>query len=112
MNEEILILCLSNRSRMRGMPSYTPYSKKAFVGRSGKPCWIGSGITPPAPEIGCPPASNINEKLTAKRAPFGQNGNASDIRISCAGLAYAIRDIAAPDIVEAAAPTRIDRRET
>src|SRR5437879_13492508 len=73
MNEDIFIPCLSNRSRMRGMPSYTPYSKNEFVGKSGSPCWIGSGMTPPAPEIGWPPASNIREKLTARRALFGQN---------------------------------------
>jgi hypothetical protein len=30
-------------------------------------------MTPPAPEIGCPPPSNISERLTANRAPFGQN---------------------------------------
>src|SRR5437879_5966523 len=33
---------------------------------------MGSGITPPAPEIGWPPPSNIRERLTANRAPFGQ----------------------------------------
>src|SRR5260370_17809237 len=33
---------------------------------------MGSGITPPAPEIGWPPPSNMSDKLTAKRAPFGQ----------------------------------------
>src|SRR5258708_33442816 len=32
---------------------------------------MASGITPPAPEIGWPPPSNISEKLTARRAPFG-----------------------------------------
>jgi hypothetical protein len=26
-----------------------------------------------APEVGCPPASNISEKLTASRASLGQN---------------------------------------
>src|SRR5882762_6217994 len=109
MNEEILILCLSKRSRMRGMPSYTPYSKKEFVGRSGRPCWMGSGITPPAPEIGCPPASNINEKLTAKRARFGHT--ASGIWISFVGLGLAVREMAAPGRVSAAAPARINRRE-
>src|SRR5882672_10235037 len=111
MNEDILILCLSNRSRMRGMPSYTPYSKKAFVGRSGSPRWIGSGITPPAPEIGCPPASNIKETLTAKRAPFGQNDNASDIGISFVWLRLAVWEMAAPGRVNAAAPARINRRD-
>src|SRR6266853_1975282 len=109
MNEDILILCLSNKSRMRGIPSYTPYSKKAFVGKSGKPCWIGSGITPPAPEIGCPPASNINEKLTAKRAPFGHT--ASGIWISFVGRGSAVWEMAAPGKVNAAAPARINRRE-
>ncbi len=29
-------------------------------------------MTPLAPEIGCPPPSNMSERLTAKRAPFGQ----------------------------------------
>jgi hypothetical protein len=57
---------------MRGTPSYTPYLKKAFVGKSGKPFLIGSGMTPPAAEMGWPPASNMSEKLTARRAAFGQ----------------------------------------
>jgi hypothetical protein len=39
---------------------------------------IGSGITPPAPEMGCPPPSNIKERLTASRAPLGQNPPESD----------------------------------
>jgi hypothetical protein len=34
------------------------------------------------PEIGCPPPSNMSERLTAKRAPFGQNDVASDMRIA------------------------------
>src|SRR5580704_4429477 len=72
MNELNLIPCLSMRSSTRGMPSSWPYAKKALVGRSGKPFSIGSGITPPAPEIGWPPPSNIKDKLTASRAPFGQ----------------------------------------
>src|SRR6266849_4680724 len=33
---------------------------------------MGSGIAPLAPEIGCPPPSNMREILTASRAPFGQ----------------------------------------
>jgi hypothetical protein len=33
---------------------------------------MGSGITPPAPEIGWPPPSNISDRLAATRAPFGQ----------------------------------------
>jgi len=32
-------------------------------------------MTPPAPEIGWPPPSNISERLTASRAPLGQNAD-------------------------------------
>ena len=49
-----------------------------MVGRSGTPPSIGSGMTPPAPEIGCPPPSNMSERLTANRAPFGQKPARSD----------------------------------
>jgi hypothetical protein len=31
-------------------------------------------MTPPAPEIGWPPASNMSEKLTARRAVVGPEG--------------------------------------
>src|SRR6266436_2925115 len=106
MNEDIFIPCLSNRSRMRGMPSYTPYSKNEFVGKSGSPCWMGSGMTPPAPEIGWPPASNIREKLTARRAPFGQNAVEDVIDDSPVGLAET------EDGIASAAPlARTARRE-
>src|SRR5215470_16545514 len=50
-----------------------PYWKMPLVGMSGRPSRIGSGITPGAPEIGCPPPSYISDRLIARRAPFGQN---------------------------------------
>jgi len=37
-------------------------------------------ITPPAPEIGWPPPSNISERDTANRAPFGQKRPAFAVR--------------------------------
>jgi hypothetical protein len=67
--------------------------EKALVGRSGTPFSMGSGITPPAPEIGWPPPSNMSEKLTASRAPFGQKpaGFRSD------ALIVGVAALAAPD---------------
>jgi len=44
-------------------------------GRSGTPFSMGSGIAPLAPEIGLAAASNMSEKLTANRAPFGQKAD-------------------------------------
>jgi hypothetical protein len=41
-------------------------------------------MTPPAPEIGWPPASNMSEKLTARRALFGQNGSVAGMGFSFA----------------------------
>jgi hypothetical protein len=40
-------------------------------------------MTPPAPEIGWPPASNMSEKLTARRALLGQKGSVAAMVISC-----------------------------
>ena len=51
------------------------------IGPSGEPVShlarvpIRFGMTPPAPEIGCPPPSNMSERLTANRAPLGQNAD-------------------------------------
>ena len=41
-------------------------------------------MTPPGPEIGCPPPSNIREKLTARRALLGQKGAVPVMFASCA----------------------------
>ena len=48
------------------------------VGRQvGQPSLDRFGQEPPAPEMGWPPASNISDRLTAMRAPFGQKSPAS-----------------------------------
>jgi hypothetical protein len=59
-----------------------PYWKTPLVGMSGKLFSIGSGMTPGAPEMGWPPPSYINEKLTASRALLGQNEVPFDIESS------------------------------
>src|SRR5882672_10880267 len=68
------------------------------------PCWIGSGITPLAPEMGCPPASNMREKLTAKRAPSGQ------VEVALGMRASRIRSVAA-DCGRGARPTDVKRAD-
>src|SRR3984893_10604887 len=62
-----------------GVDNCRPVNGECLVDRGlelarfpGTPVSIGSGMTPPAPEIGCPPPSNMRERLTANRAPFGQ----------------------------------------
>src|SRR5260370_38467325 len=79
---------------------------EALVGRSGTPFSIASGITPPAPEIGWPPPSNMSERLTANRAPFGQKAPAlrSDtLIVGVASLAAPVRPLAAAAVVRATA---------
>src|SRR5258707_12534481 len=55
-------------------------------------------MTPPAPEIGCPPPSNMRERLTAKRARFGQKPpglGSGALMVVVAALALPVRPPAA-----------------
>src|SRR5690349_4796626 len=72
---------------------------------------MGSGMTPLAPEIGCPPASNMSEKLTAKRAPFGQSEVEFVMCASCVAPRAAALASAETGGANAAPDARICRRE-
>src|SRR5258708_5291274 len=65
-------------------------------------------MTPPAPEIGCPPPSNISERLTAGRAPFGQKRGPARSATLTKGVSACARPVEppAPDATtRALAPT-------
>jgi hypothetical protein len=55
-----------------------------------------------APEIGCPPPSNMSDMLTAKRAPFGQKLVAGALTTVVAALA-APGTLPAPEAIASAA---------
>src|ERR1700744_6062028 len=59
-----------------------PYWKTPLVGMSGRPLRMGSGMTPGAPEIGCPPPSYIRDMLIARRALLGQKVVVSFLMVS------------------------------
>jgi len=59
----LIDICPHNDRRRRMRLSAGPWT----------PFSIGSGMTPPAPDICWPPPSNMSERLTASRAPLGQN---------------------------------------
>src|SRR5258708_26863755 len=69
-------------------------------------------MTPPAPEMGCPPASNMSEQLTARRAPLGHNEVEAAIPVSFFGLELAASARVTTGIANAVPPIRTSRRET
>jgi hypothetical protein len=48
----------------------------------GQVICIGSSKKPGAPEMGCPPPSNMSEKLMARRAPLGQKESVVGMMLS------------------------------